>query len=140
MPKTGVEGRAEANPEGRAAAVVATKGYADGTVGAVVHKAVKTLEPAVREVAAGTIGKHYKEPFTKKILALPATDANLKAMAVGETAYWNNDAPKGAPSIVGSSMSAATRLGTLVATRDGDFIAGAKARCDMNSGDRAGGK
>lgn len=126
-----VEDRAKQTPGGRADAVVATQSYPPGTVGHVVHRAVKTVEPVAREVASGTIGDHYREPETVKLMNEADTDDNLQKMAMRETKYWNEQAPEGCPRRVGSTMSAPTRYGTLVATRDGSFINGANARCSM---------
>ena len=92
-----------------------------------VHGAARAAEPVVREVAAVTIEDHYEERNVVALLSSPDTDANLRAMATGQNRYWNNDAPAGLTNAVGSLMSASTRFGALVATRDGNFIAGAAA-------------
>jgi hypothetical protein len=56
---------------GRIGALVATKNYGRGTVGAVVHRAVAPFARIFGDFASGNIGRHYREPNTVSLLRLP---------------------------------------------------------------------
>jgi hypothetical protein len=93
------------NPDGRVAAAEFTSTFPKGTVGHVVHTAVRPFAFIFGDFASGTIGAHYRE--RAEALSQPATGKNIKEFAETETAYWNKQT--GLPGMVGSAMGAQTR-------------------------------
>jgi hypothetical protein len=71
---------------GRIGALVATRHYPAGTVGAVVHRAVAPFAKVLGDFASGNIGRHYRE--SDQWLKRPATDQNLLEFGRNETAWW----------------------------------------------------
>lgn len=80
------------------------------TVGAIAALAVEPLYAFAKEYDSATIADHYETILPA--LAERPTDANLEALAKGETAYWDTQ-----PGL-GKRVSAAARYAILVKCRD----------------------
>ena len=101
------------NPNGRTAAVAYTSQFKPGTVGHVVHHAIRPFETAFGSFASGNINQHYLEKH--EALGQPNTDRNLELFAKDETAYWNEQ--PGLPGMIGSALSAQTRTKVLLCVK-----------------------
>jgi len=99
---------------GRIGAVVATKDYKAGTVGAVVHRAVAPFAKVFGDFASGNIGSHYRESAQR--LKRPATDENIREFARNETEWWGRQ--PGLAGWVGKKLSANTRARLLICVKN----------------------
>ena len=95
----------EEEPKGRCYAVEVTKRYARGTMGHLIHEAVKPYAAKYGDLFSGRIGEHYEQ--SDEFLRLPATPDNIKKFAERETKWWRQQ--PGRAGVVGSLMCAETR-------------------------------
>jgi hypothetical protein len=101
---------------GRIGALVATRNYPAGTVGAVVHRAVSPFARIFGDLASGNIGRHYREADTVRLLMQQASDANLLRFARNETQWWKRQ--KGFAGWVGKRLSETARANVLMCVRN----------------------
>lgn len=93
-----------------------------GTVGAVIARILELpgLSLTVKyEVASGDIGAFYGRPEIKALLRSPWTDANLRDLAVRETAFFRTQS--GSAGFVGQLLDEDQRVWLLQKARNNLF-------------------
>ena len=102
-------------PETRLGAYAATRGYAPGTVGASVHRAIGTIYLTFGNYGQENIGRVFNSPEARALYDQPVTSCAGQQMAELEYQYWRDVAAE-------DSWSPGGELGSMFNPTVRDFL------------------